>query len=58
MSRQLKKWEIACQIRYGLGLNDRAEDILVKLTETDLTTLAEMISRTDGKAKEESKWVL
>ena len=34
----MKKWELASQIRYALGLNDRAEDILVKLTETDLMT--------------------
>ena len=39
----MKKWEIATKIRYTLGLNDRAEDILMKLTETDLMTLAEMV---------------
>ena len=44
----MEKWEIASQIRYALGLNDRAEDILVKLTETDLMTFAEMVQDSVG----------
>ena len=39
----MKKWEIATKIRYTLGLNDRAEDILMKLTETDLMNFLEMV---------------
>ena len=48
----MEKWEIATKIRYALGLNDRAEDILMKLTETDLMTFAEIVQDSVGDLTE------
>ena len=44
----MKKYEIASKIRYKLGLNDRLEDILIKLSEKDLNQFLDFINDKDN----------
>ena len=40
----MEKFEIALKIRYKLNLNDRVEEILMKLSKKDLTQFLNIIT--------------
>ncbi len=40
----MDKFEIACKIRYKLNVNDKIEDILMKLNKQDLIELDRIIN--------------
>ena len=44
----MEKWEIVTKIRYNLELNDRVENILIKLTKKDLILFFKIIENLDN----------